>query len=409
MTCVDGVCASSELQCEGSDPSITCLDTGCPEGQVCTPGDDGGCVPSSCSCSEGEWVCTADCGQPHACAPEENPSTCPASEPLGMSCDPTTNTSSCEYGEECCCGSCSPSLVCDCNSSGSWSCFHTDACLIGSCEGNSCQADSDCALFEGEENALTCVDGVCASSELQCEGSDPSITCLDTGCPEGQVCTPGDDGGCVPSSCSCSEGEWVCTADCGQPHACAPEENPSTCPASEPLGMSCDPTTNTSSCEYGEECCCGSCSPSLVCDCDSSGSWSCFHTDACFINSCEGSSCQQGSDCVLFEGEENTLSCIDNVCTSVADDCQGFDREACDISSACEWFWAVGCPSGEFPALEQNTCLPNYPRCTSNNDCPSGTTCEHLEVLPECAVGENPEDPICDACSMVESRCTPRE
>ena len=38
-------------------------------------------------------------------------------------------------------------------------------------------------------------------------------------------------------------------------------------------------------CSYGEECCCGSCSPSYVCECNG-GDWSCYFTDACFMPQC---------------------------------------------------------------------------------------------------------------------------
>lgn len=38
-------------------------------------------------------------------------------------------TATCEWGQECCCGKCYPSLVCTCQN-GKWACYYTDACLL---------------------------------------------------------------------------------------------------------------------------------------------------------------------------------------------------------------------------------------------------------------------------------------
>jgi len=65
------------------------------------------------------------------CGPEEERG-CPAEEPsLGARCS-LPESVNCEYGEECCCGKCSPSLVLTC-SGGSWLGYYTDACLAANC------------------------------------------------------------------------------------------------------------------------------------------------------------------------------------------------------------------------------------------------------------------------------------
>jgi hypothetical protein len=52
---------------------------------------------------------------------------CPSDQPVpGGAC--SGEAAECRYGEECCCGSCYPSLSCSCVS-GQWACLHTDACL----------------------------------------------------------------------------------------------------------------------------------------------------------------------------------------------------------------------------------------------------------------------------------------
>jgi len=394
--------------CDTPNPSLTCNDTGCSEGLTCQAVDDGTCVSSTCFCEEGDWTCTDDCRQPFACLPDSVGANCPERDPLGSSCDPDINTAICDYGEECCCGSCSPSLVCDCSDNGEWSCSSTDACNIGSCEGRTCENDSDCQVFDLEETSIECIDNVCTETNSTCEGPDPSKTCEDTGCADGFGCQAVDDGACVPSECACEEGRWTCTEDCGQPYACLPDSVGTLCPERDPFGTTCDPALNTMSCDYGEECCCGSCSPSLVCDCSDTGEWTCYNTDACNIGSCEGRACENDGDCQVFEGEVNAIACLDNVCTSVAGRCEANDREACDTSRSCTWYLAPSCPSDDVPSLERDTCLPNYQNCGTDSDCPTDTACEQLEVLPSCAIGGGPDDPVCDACSEVQRFCVPQ-
>jgi len=56
----------------------------------------------------------------------------------------------------------------------------------------------------------------------------------------------------------------------------------STCPASQPTQGEC---VGPLRCEYGQECCCGKCHPSLVSECIN-GMWASMFTDACEIQSC---------------------------------------------------------------------------------------------------------------------------
>ncbi|TNF28238.1 MAG: hypothetical protein EP329_18235 [Deltaproteobacteria bacterium] len=138
---------------------------------------------------------------------------------VAPSCDEATpggvcaGAGTCEIGQECCCGQCYPSTVCDCRD-GAWACYATDACMIPGC------GDTD----------------------------EPDV----------------------------SDAQDVDDVD-------EPEDVVGACPASEPLGDSC--ATDGLHCDYGQECCCGQCYPSISCTC-AGGTWACLATDACFSPSC---------------------------------------------------------------------------------------------------------------------------
>lgn len=157
---------SPDASCTGRYPSESCMDWGCPAGQDCVE-TDGGCAPSHCSCSDGAWQCTADCGPAFECVP--GATGCPAEQPSGGSCD--TVGLYCEWGSECCCGECSGSEFCTCTESG-WACGATDACMIPTCDGRTCDDDTDC---EGGGAALACVGGVCARSSGWSTGPEIAI------------------------------------------------------------------------------------------------------------------------------------------------------------------------------------------------------------------------------------------
>jgi hypothetical protein len=55
-------------------------------------------------------------------------SACPQSQPKSTD-QCAVISQKCQYGQECCCGKCYTSYICECQSSKTWGCYYTDACL----------------------------------------------------------------------------------------------------------------------------------------------------------------------------------------------------------------------------------------------------------------------------------------
>ena len=95
---------------------------------------DEGCSLSVCDCAEPPEAALCQAGR---CVAQETlpPTPCPSNPESILEGDETCADPglACEYGEECCCGRCSPSLVCECEEDGTFSCFFTDACLDPEC------------------------------------------------------------------------------------------------------------------------------------------------------------------------------------------------------------------------------------------------------------------------------------
>ena len=145
---------------------------------------------------------------------------CPAAAPIGAA--GCSDGLSCEYGEECCCGDCHPSLVCDCRG-GQWGCYYTDACMIPHCPGE-CRSERECEggqMCRAPDAPPLC--GMCRMPELECGGDadcaagtvcdwetggclcNPAMLCIPAchsaaGCDAGESCTA--DGHCVPTPCT---------------------------------------------------------------------------------------------------------------------------------------------------------------------------------------------------------------
>jgi len=103
---------------------------------------------------------------------------CPTQFRLSASC--TQKGLNCEYGKECCCGVCSPSIIATCNGD-EWQGMYTDACM----DKSACQTDQHCPTHtpnckvEGEPCGVNI--GYCRNG-LYCTGegylySDGTGTC----------------------------------------------------------------------------------------------------------------------------------------------------------------------------------------------------------------------------------------
>merc|ERR1711879_570132 len=87
----------------------------------------------------------------HFCQPPIT--TCPESTPdFGSRCDLAGLR--CEYGEECCCGRCSPSIIMECDGQ-SFTGFFTDACMVPNCPEPECPIEVPTGSCEGFED-MTC-------------------------------------------------------------------------------------------------------------------------------------------------------------------------------------------------------------------------------------------------------------
>lgn len=116
----------------------------------------------------------------------------------------------------------------------------------------------------------------------------------------------------------------------------------STCPAESPNpGDACG--TEGEKCSYGEECCCGDCFDSFICECDG-GSFQCLHSDACMVPEIkcpdyEEDAAKRSGE----EGEEDPIATSDS--TTVIDSGMarrakffGKCKQACNAEPECHGF-----------------------------------------------------------------------
>lgn len=264
-----------------------------------------------------------------------------------------------------------------------------DGCMPSSC---SCGDDGIWVCTED------CGEMVACQAPGLCDGPNPA-GCAVLGCPDGQECVPTGAEGCAPSFCSCEpDSGWQCTADCGPIQACAPVE-PEACPAEmPPTGGSCDVSSEVT-CSWGMECCCGECFASEECRCDG-GTWTCWATDACFIESCQGRACESEYDCE--GGAIGAIACVDGFCRSEFF-CDRYDNEAdCNATGVCE-YQVPGCASEPQITLDAPGCFPAR-QCTEDAECPPGSVCLP-EVVVEPACARSTGGAVCDACGMTRSLC----
>jgi hypothetical protein len=134
---------------------------------------------------------------------------CPSDQPVpGSAC--SVDAAECRYGQECCCGSCYPSLSCSCVS-GQWACLHTDACL-GAAQ---CQ---DAGVTDSGTSTVTAKDAGVGMGDSGTAAPCPSeAAVIGASCSSGgQICEYGVESCCGQSfpalHCMCDGSSFACFA-----------------------------------------------------------------------------------------------------------------------------------------------------------------------------------------------------
>ncbi len=384
LTCQDGFWAWAEAipgpECEECPGDYMAADrTPCvTDGQVCAECSDPCLGCAYLTCQDGLWAYTEAVPSPEC-------DECPADH-WAASGSPCLN-------EGQVCGDCSdPCTYCSlltCQN-GFWA--WTEAIPgpeCDECPADFMEADGTPCSVEGQRCGGECSDPCQFCNVLFCEAGtwhwleafpDPACECpadimaaVGEACVvEGQVC------GDCPDHCQfcaqifCFDGLWSWREIAPDP-ACD-------CPAEPPIGLACEGMQH---CEYGEECCCGQCYPSIVCECMGGGQWGCYATDACMIPECPppDGMCHNGDDC------QNGAYCAEpgsyrpcGICFEEPDQCAS-DEDCTDgeVPLVCEYVFE-GCVCAPYRA-----CIP---ACLSPADCDAGETCTdgHCGPIP-CETG----------------------
>lgn len=410
--CSDDVCAEAGTSCSADEQCLswefcdngTCEDRCailgvCPNEAGCERGQ---CVGSECTsesdCLQWESCLNGTCTDPcvlmdcveHCvrgeCVPlEQGLRECPEDSAVFFEDAPNDVRAAvdlnCEYGEECCCDKCHPSMVCHANAGEPFSCFATDACMIPGC---SCENDADCETHEA------CVDRLCQDA------------CATIDCTEGRSCVHGQ---CVPDDTCTAYWEGAellddtCVAQsasgCSNPFT---YDSVAACCAAHPGANGCD--DETTSCSVHEDC------PTNyefcddgVCvsngDCD--GYWSGWYVDgdgACRAGAVSG--CQN-----VFPYDDRKTCCAENpaacespseeerACVKAGGDWELFNTTCVDdcgmLERPCGQALTWGCDCGPDACWDGTDCVGDGSTsdCKLDSDCPDGQVCEPTPVEGE--------------------------
>lgn len=185
----------------------------------------------------------------------------------------------CEYGEECCCGECHPSLVCHADAGQQFGCYATDACMIPGC---SCETDAECDMQDA------CKDNMCQNA------------CAFVRCAAGYVCEHGD---CTPGE-TCTaywegaefiEGQCVAQSGSGCSHPFTYESVAECCDSNEGA-RGCDQKGDTACRDDAD------CGEGMVCEQDRSNTMVCV------------SGCRDDSDCDDGQRCNTNIQCVTVPC-----------------------------------------------------------------------------------------------
>ncbi len=159
------------------------------------------------------------------------------------------------------------------------------------------------------------------------------------------------------------------------------------CPASAPIGTSATCEAGTT-CNYGQECCCGKCSPAVVCSCQG-GKFGCLNTDACLAppDACAG-------DAVADAGGDTSKP-----------DADGGSADASDAAADGGVPWSqVGDPCNEvmssiMPCAKGLYCEREVGACTGMGKCAAKPQACDLMYNPVCGCDGKTHGNACGAAS----------
>lgn len=411
LSCLSHEECASGFHCEG-----TCL-ANYPNGSGCV--EDAQCLSSHCQngfcCASGDCCfesvnCPDSYSSPSECS---NPTTCQGTR-LDKVCDNFRCASSAPVGDDTDCSAevqarqCTPyqPLFCNGNSNQTaptcpTSCVLDEDCVDGyhcdgTCkadlvDGGVCDEDSDCNS-QHCQNAHCCASGDCCAQPSDCPLTyqsaavcDATTTCqgtrTDALCSSASICQQsapiGDDSACGTDL---------------QALTCAPYD-PVFCKGTANQTAPVCPTTCTldSQCIDGYHCDASACTPDLG----------------------DGSSCDEGSDCISGHCQNN-FCCSSGDCCSQPSDCNSLlygETASCVVPATCQG-------TRRDPVCQGNVCGKSGPveddsGCSSTtlaNDCGSylGVYCNGTSVqnAPSCPVACT-QDGQCDANAHCDSICVP--
>ncbi len=265
---------------------------------------------------------------------------CPSQASV-VSAECSTEGLKCTYGTECCCGECFDSLVCTCMG-GTFGCYHTDACLMPSCEGACCTLgkEGECHYYGETPHLCAAVDG---SEKGRCMPVQQHPSCWDDAqCEDGEECV----------------GAWACACDAD----CDGEDVPGTCTPKQPVPDGC--CLDDSDCDKGIDmafvCVQGPAELLGVC-LPLAGQGSCWsHSDCSQGQYCEGPTvCPCGADCLIPNAPGQ---CVEPAKSGPCyEDSQCSDGEFCVGAKACgpgedDPFWCEPAPGKCQAAPDQGLC-----------------------------------------------------